>query len=221
MIARSRSRCYVLVRQVPESIVIIALSPGVVRRSGGRQPVECIVGIDEGCKPQIALGRKWSKRKGSIQAALSASPLRFEDSPCLHRVVADCNPDPEAILALANKWGLLTTAPEPLDLWRNELRALRSLTVPKLAEKLAAVRFRLVPVQEKGAVVLRYRATRFLDAIYQRFAEEFSGLIHCAQCPAPHCGRWFLKSPGRTDRRFCSHPCQMRAFRRSDNRSVT
>jgi hypothetical protein len=71
-----------------------------------------------------------------------------------------------------------------------------------------------VPVEENAAVVLRYRATRFLDAIYQRFAEEFSGLIHCARCPAPNCGRWFLKSAGRGDRRFCSHLCKMRAFRR-------
>ena len=123
-------------------------------------------------------------------------------------------PDPEAIRALANKWGLLTTAPEPLDLWRQEIRFFRSLTLPKLADKLSTTRFRLVPVEENGAVVLRYRATRFLDAIHQRFAEEFSGLIECARCPAPNCGRWFLKSAGRGDRRFCSHPCKMRAFRR-------
>ena len=67
---------------------------------------------------------------------------------------------------------------------------------------------------ENGAVVVRYHATRFIDAIYQRFAEEFSGLIACTKCPAPNCGRWFLKSAGRGDRRFCSHPCKMRAFRR-------
>jgi len=28
-----------------------------------------------------------------------------------------------------------------------------------------------------GVVGLRYRAMRFIDAIYQRFAEEFAGLI--------------------------------------------
>lgn len=67
--------------------------------------------------------------------------------------------------------------------------------------------------EENGAVVLCYRATRFIDAIYQRFAEEFAGLIQCARCPAPNCGRWFLKSAGRGDRRFCSHPCKMRAWR--------
>ena len=137
----------------------------------------------------------------------------FEDSPCLHRIVADCPPDPEAILRIANHFGLLAAAPESLDLWRHEIRALRSLTVPKLAEKLSSVRFRLVPVEENGAVALRYRATRFLDAIYQRFAEEFSGLIACTKCPALHCNRWFLKSAGRGDRRFCSHPCKMRSWR--------
>ena len=137
-----------------------------------------------------------------------------KDSPCLHRIVADCPPDPEAILRLANHFGLLTTAPEPLDLWRQEIRILRNLTLPKLAEKLSTARFQLIPVEENGVVVLRYQATRFIDAIYQRFAEELSGLIVCTKCPAPNCGRWFLKSAGRGDRRFCSHPCKMRAWRR-------
>jgi len=142
----------------------------------------------------------------------------FEDAPCLHHRIADCKPDPEAIRALANKWGLLTAAAsksaEPLDLWRETIRTLRHPTVPKLAEKLQSARFQLIASPENGAVVVRYRAIRFLDAIYQRFAEEQAGLIHCARCPAPGCGRWFLKSAGREDRKFCSHPCKMRAFRR-------
>ena len=118
-----------------------------------------------------------------------------------------------SILTMANKFGLLTTAPELLDFWRQEIRTLRNLRLPKLAEKLSAARFRLVPVEENGGVVLRYHATRLIDAIYQRFAEEFAGLIQCARCPAPNCGRWFLKSACRGDRRFCSHPCKMRAWR--------
>jgi hypothetical protein len=164
-------------------------------------------------------GFKIDRRKGVVVPAWDNDDLErvrpFEDSPCLHRVVAALDADADSILGMANKFGLLTTAPEPLDLWRQEIRILRKLTVPKLAEKLAAARFQLVPVEENGALVLRYRATRFLDAIYQRFAEEFAGLIHCAQCPAPNCGRWFLKSAGRGDRRFCSHPCKMRAWRES------
>jgi len=87
-------------------------------------------------------------------------------------------------------------------------------SAPKLAEKLQSARFQPIASAEDGAVVVRYRATRFLDTIYWRFAEEFSGLIECTKCPAPNCGRWFLKSAGRGDRRFCSHPCKMRAFRR-------
>jgi hypothetical protein len=162
-------------------------------------------------------GFKIDRRKDALVPAWvtdDLNPVRpFEDSPCLHRIVADCPPDPEAILRLANHFGLLTAAPEPLNLWRQEIRALRGLTVPKLAGKLAAVRFQLIPVEENGAVVLRYRAARFIDAIYQRFAEEFAGLIQCARCPAPNCGRWFLKSAGRGDRRFCSHPCKMRVWR--------
>ena len=89
----------------------------------------------------------------------------------------------------------------------------QKLTIPKLAEKLSAARFQLVPMEGNGAVVLRYRATRFIDAIYQRFTEELAGLIVCARCPAPNCGRWFLKSGGRGDRRFCSGACRMRVWR--------
>ena len=146
------------------------------------------------------------------------NPVRpFEDSPCLHCVVADCPPNPESILRLANHFGLLTAAPEPLDLWRQEILFLRGLAGPaaagKLAEKLAGARFQLVALSENGRLVVRYRATRFIDALYQRFAEELAGLITCARCPAPKCGRWFLKSAVRGDRCFCSHPCKMRAWR--------
>ncbi len=56
-------------------------------------------------------------------------------------------------------------APEPLDLWQQEIRILSGLTVPELAGKLSVVRFQLIPVEENGAVVLRYRAMRFIDAI--------------------------------------------------------
>ncbi len=60
---------------------------------------------------------------------------------------------------------------------------------------------------------LRYRPSRLSDAIWQRFAEEIAGIITCARCPAPKCGRWFLRSAGRSDRQYCSHACQMRAWR--------
>ena len=32
------------------------------------------------------------------------------------------------------------------------------------------------------------------------------------QVSAPKCGRWFLRSAGRSDREYCSHACQMRGF---------
>jgi hypothetical protein len=132
----------------------------------------------------------------------------FEDAPCLHHRIADCKPDPEAILQLANSYGLLTAAPEPLDLWRETIRTLRNPSASKLAEKLQSARFQLIASPENGAVVLRYRSTRFIDAIYQRFAEELSGLIACTKCPAPNCGRWFLKSAGRGDSKVLFSPLQ-------------
>jgi hypothetical protein len=162
----------------------------------------------------------------------------FEDQPCFHRVLAGCPPDPAAILRLANLYGLLFASGkslnggEPLDLWRREIWALVRFSElldkgkdggkdggkasdqlsRKLAEKLATVRFQLA-VPDGGRFLLRYRAARLIDAVWQRFAEELAGLIACARCP--ECQRWFLKSAGRGDRRFCSHSCKMRAWRQA------
>ena len=44
--------------------------------------------------------------------------------------------DANSILTMANKFGLLTTAPELLDLWRQEIRMLR-LALPLFALVLA------------------------------------------------------------------------------------
>ena len=60
---------------------------------------------------------------------------------------------------------------------------------------------------------LCYRPSRLIDAIWQRFAEEIAGIITCSKCPAPKCGRWFLRSAGRGDRKYCCHACQMRVWR--------
>ena len=95
------------------------------------------------------------------------------------------------------------------------LRQGRDFLARKLAEKMAGARFELVvaPDGDEDQFVIRYRPMRLIDAIWQRFAEEISGVITCAKCPAPKCGRWFPRSAGRSDRMFCSHACQMR-FRR-------
>ena len=49
-------------------------------------------------------------------------------------------------------------------------------------------------------LVLRYRPAFLIDAIWRQFAREAAGIIRCARCPAPNCGRWFLRSAGRSDR---------------------
>ena len=38
-------------------------------------------------------------------------------------------------------------------------------------------------------------------------------MIACARCPAPKCGRWYLRNAGRGDRWYCCHACQMPAWR--------
>ena len=182
------------------------------------------------------------------------------EQPCLHRILADCQQD--GIVHFVNMYGLLTAAgkparagalpPEPVDIWRSEIRAMRNATAlwdaiaaqdsvalsrvlpqhqaakgkellrlarehlaRRVTEKLARGRMELIAPGggESSQFVLNHRPARLSDALWQRFAEEISGAFACARCPAPKCGRWFVRSGGRSDRRFCSHNCQMRAWR--------
>jgi hypothetical protein len=165
--------------------------------------------------------------------------------PCLHRLLADCPPDAEGIFQFAGRYGLLTVSlprppepgrvvraealpPEPLDIWRREIRVLRTCTElwdaiaggnrdatdllnGKIAEKLAGVGCQLTAWPNGSRFLLGYRPARLIDALWQRFAEEIAGMIQCAHCPAPKCSRWFLRSAARTDSLYCSHACRMRA----------
>jgi hypothetical protein len=82
-----------------------------------------------------------------------------------------------------------------------------------VTEKLAGGRLELIAPPDQGPFTISYRPARLIDAIWQRLAEEIAGIIACAKCPAPNCGRWFLRSAGRSDRQYCSHACQMRKRR--------
>src|SRR5271157_5535100 len=85
----------------------------------------------------------------------------------------------------------------------------------RVTEKIAGGRLELIapPDQGPSQFIIRHRPARLIDAIWQRFAEEVAGLVTCVRCPAPGCGRWFPRSTGRSDRQYCSHACQMRAWR--------
>ncbi len=89
-------------------------------------------------------------------------------------------------------------------------RLVREHLARRVTEKMAGGRFELVAEPD---FALRYHPSRLINAIWQRFAEEIAGMIACAKCPAPKCGRWFPRSAGRSDRKYCSHPCQMRQLR--------
>jgi len=169
--------------------------------------------------------------------------------PCLHRIVADCLPERQPILDLAGRYGLLTVsltrtpepgkpvpvsalAPEPLDVWRTEIRELkavgdlwdrisagdlrgRDMLERRLGANLARAPFHLTASHENGSGFrLHYRPVTLRTALWQRFAGEVTGLLRCARCSAPSCGRWFLKGESsRNDRQFCSDTCRVRAFR--------
>jgi hypothetical protein len=163
--------------------------------------------------------------------------------PCLHRVLAACRHD--QIVAMANNYGLLTVTvarkpdpgkpvhadmlpPEPVEIWRREIRAFRTITdlwdsgkgrelvAHRITERLARTPFHLTArLDGNGKIVLRYRPVLLVDALWQQFAREVAGIIQCAKCPAPGCGRWFLRSAGRSDRQYCSPPCRMRVWRRN------
>ena len=95
------------------------------------------------------------------------------------------------------------------------LRLAREHLARRVTEKLAGGRFELFAQEGEGPshFTIHHRPARLVDAIWQRFAEEIAGMITCAKCPAPKCGRWFLRSAGRSDRYYCSHACQMRLLR--------
>jgi hypothetical protein len=85
----------------------------------------------------------------------------------------------------------------------------------KLAAGLARSPFHLAAERENGAGFrMRYRPANLRTALWQRLAGEVTGLLRCARCPAPRCGRWFLKGDSRSDRLFCSKTCKVRAFRK-------
>jgi hypothetical protein len=164
--------------------------------------------------------------------------------------VADCPPEKNAILDLAGRYGLLTVSitqapapgkpvpsttllPEPLDIWRREIRELKAagdlwdrvaagdrrgeeMLERKLAAGLAHAPFHLAAARENGSGFrMRYRPATLRTALWQRLAGEATGLIRCVRCPAPACGRWFLKGqPSRKDKQFCSDKCRVSAFRR-------
>jgi predicted RNA-binding Zn ribbon-like protein len=121
--------------------------------------------------------------------------------------------------------------PEPVEIWRKEIQALRACVElwdsivsgresgkaleqlgRKISEHLACVPFYL-RASEQGFC---YCPVNLSAALWQRFASEVAGLIHPARCPAPNCGRWFLRgTAARSDKRFCSNACKNRAFRRA------
>ncbi len=122
--------------------------------------------------------------------------------------------------------------PEPVEVWKITIRELRSaadimdriaagdmhgreLFEKRLAANLARAPFQLTALDgDGGPFRLRYRPPDLRAALWQRLAGEAAGLLQCARCPAPRCGRWFLKgSASRNDRQFCSDRCRVRAFR--------
>ena len=166
-----------------------------------------------------------------------AHDLPCARQPCLHRIFAECPPSPERIAFLASRYGLLIVSiprtpapgqvlkadalpPEPVEIWRKEIQALRACTelwdaitsgqesettrerlIHQIAEHLARFPFHL----KISGQSLRYCPVTLSAALWQRFAAEVAGLIHPARCAAPNCGRWFLSDAARSDKRFCSN----------------
>jgi len=139
------------------------------------------------------------------------SPARSPES-----IVASCCRCGSALTSYvyAAALTLVTSRPtrvSPADL----IRLGRQRLGRELTAKLAGVRFDLTASAEgeNDHFAIRCQPARLIDALWQRFAEEIAGLIVCAKCPAPGCGRWFLRSTGRSDKAYCSGRCRMRKCR--------
>jgi hypothetical protein len=82
----------------------------------------------------------------------------------------------------------------------------------RITARLARTPFHLIARPDgNGKIVLRYHPVLLIDAIWQQLVGEAAGIIRCARCPAPNCGRWFLRNAGRSDRQYCSSTGRMRA----------
>jgi hypothetical protein len=79
--------------------------------------------------------------------------------------------------------------PEPVEIWRREIRALRAATemrdagqnrepvARRINERLARTPFHLVASPDGGAgITIAYRPTLFIDALWQQFAREAAGI---------------------------------------------
>ncbi len=116
--------------------------------------------------------------------------------------------------------------PESLAVWRREIHELkaaaglwdrisagdprgRDLLDRRLSANLAGAPFHLRASHHNGsAFQMRYQPENLRAALWQRFAAEVAGLLHCARCPAPSCGHWFIKGQtSRKDKQFCSDTC--------------
>jgi len=109
------------------------------------------------------------------------------------------------------------------NLLGNLLGLAREHLARRVTGKLAGGRFELIapPTGELSQFVIRHRPVRLIDAIWQQFAAEIAGMIACAKCPAPKCGQWFPRSTVRSDREYCSHACQMRAWRTAPSKNAS
>jgi hypothetical protein len=132
--------------------------------------------------------------------------------PCLHRLVADCSLEKAAVLDLAGRYGLLTVSltrvpapgkpvpsstlsPEPLDIWKSEIRELKAcadlwdrtaagdrrgeeMLERKLGAGLARAPFHLAAAREKriglpDALPAREPARRSLAKVRRRSGRTY------------------------------------------------
>jgi hypothetical protein len=99
------------------------------------------------------------------------------EQPCLHRLLAECSHD--QVVRLAGLYGLLTATgkslpPEPVDLWRREIRDLRASTAlwDALAGADAAALRRLLPHHPaaKGKEQVRLARERLVRQVSEKLA---------------------------------------------------
>ena len=145
---------------------------------GGSAPAECLV-------------PKWPDDE-------FARDFPCARQPCLHRIFADCPPDPQRILSLAGRYGLLTVSiprmpapgqvlkadalpPEPVEIWCKEIQALRACT--ELWDSIAS---------GQDSEAARERLGRKISEHLARvpFISEFPSRVSATvrQISAPHSG---------------------------------
>ena len=137
--------------------------------------------------------------------------LRLNERPMLYKEFANLK-TPDELLEFITEYGPLTSKNEIwklLDVAAQMKDIMHKKTTPPIwpvADLRASI------VTDKGAIAIKVRPARLLDALWLQLGQALSGGAQFRKCERPGCGEWFPvggKSGRRLVARFCTDKCRI------------